>query len=192
MKTPALITLAAAALLTGCAATAPAPGTPSARAQGTDTAAASTRQAVPVPAASARKLVLQLTGPRTVTESRDWPAFKEEWRATFAEHAKEAGVAFAFHEGPARPAPESGTLLSVQVDDFRMVGIGSRMFFGAMTGNAYVNARASYSDLRSGRPFGAQNFNTSSSAWHGVFGRMTPQQVDAIASEVFTELKAAK
>lgn len=29
----------------------------------------------------------------------------------------------------------------------------------------------------------------SSSAWQGVFGKMTPQQVDLIATQVFSELK---
>lgn len=41
-----------------------------------------------------------------------------------------------------------------------------------------------------GQRFGEQAYNTSTSAWSGVFGKMTPDQVDAIATEVFSGLKA--
>lgn len=181
--------LMAALLLAGCATTGQDGGE-----QKTTAPAASTleRKAVPIPAASARKLVLNLSGANTSVQAKDWADFKEEWRATFADHAKESGISFAMQEGSLRPLGEAGTLLNVHVNDYRMVGIGSRMFFGAMTGNAYVDAKARFLDLRTGKSFGEQDYNMSSSAWHGVFGKMTPQQVDAIAAEVFQELKNAR
>lgn len=133
-----------------------------------------------------------MTGPKTVVESKDWAEFQREWRETFAEHAKDAGIAFAFHEGPGAPAGEAGTLLQVQVNDYRIVGIGARIMFGVMTGNAFIDARIRFSDLRSGAAFGEQAHNTSSSAWGGVFAKVTPQQVDAIAADVFADIKAAR
>jgi hypothetical protein len=144
-----------------------------------------------MPSGSAKRLTLYLTGPTIVTQAKDWPAFQEEWRATFAEHAKDAGVAFDVEKGDPRATGQAGTLLQVYVNDYRMVGIGSRIFFGVMTGNAYIDAKASYSDLNDGKVFGERAYNTSSSAWAGVFAKMTPQQVDAIASKVFAELAAA-
>jgi hypothetical protein len=51
----------------------------------------------------AKRLVLNMSGPAAVTQAKDWPAFQEEWRATFAEHAKEAGVAFDVQKGEPRP-----------------------------------------------------------------------------------------
>jgi hypothetical protein len=143
------------------------------------------------PAVSAKRLVLNMTGPTAVTQAKDWPAFQEEWRATFADHAKAAGVAFDVEKGDARSTGETGTLLQVYVNDYRMVGIGSRIFFGVMTGNAYIDAKATYSDLNNGKAFGERLYNTTSSAWGGVFAKMTPQQVDAIASKVFAELATA-
>jgi hypothetical protein len=143
------------------------------------------------PAASARRLVLNMTGPATVTQAKDWPAFQEEWRATFADHAKAAGVAFDVEKGDAHSTGETGTLLRVYVNDYRMVGIGSRIFFGVMTGNAYIDAKATYSDLNNGNAFGERLYNTASTAWQGVFAKMTPQQIDAIASQVFAELATA-
>jgi len=143
-----------------------------------------------VPAASAKRLVLNMTGPSAVTQAKDWPAFQEEWRATFAEHAKDAGVAFEVQQGDVRSTNEAGTLLKVYVNDYRMVGIGARVFFGVMTGNAYKDAKATFSDLNDGKDFGERTYNTTSSAWAGVFAKMTPQQVDAIATKVFGELGA--
>jgi hypothetical protein len=91
-----------------------------------------------------------------------------------------------------RPFGEAGTMLAVHVNDYRMVGIGARLFFGVMTGNAYIDAKIRFSDLQTGKPFGEQDYNTSSSAWEGVFGKMTLQQVDAIAGGVFRGLKGAR
>jgi len=146
-------------------------------------------QRVRVPLASGKKVVLNMTGPKTVTEAKDWASFKEEWRATFAEHAKEKGIVFSVQEGNARPLGEPGTLLDVYVNDYRQVGIGARIFLGVMTGNAYIDAKVGFADLNAGERFGEQAYNTSSSAWSGVFGKMTPQQVDAIASEIFGSIK---
>jgi len=198
MRTLASIIALSALLLSGCATTqpdksasAPAPAAAAPASPPAVQAAAITKP-VPVPAASAKTLTLNMTGPRNVTEARDWAAFKEEWRATFAEHAKQQGVAFSMQEGPARPAGSAGTLLAVHVNDYRMVGIGARIFFGVMTGNAYIDAKAVYQDLQTGAPFGDQAYNTTSTAWHGIFGKMTPQQVDTIAADVMSHLKAAK
>ena len=146
-------------------------------------------QVVRVPAASAKKVMLNMTGPKTVTEAKDWVSFKEEWRATFADHAKERGIAFEMQEGDAKPLGEPGTLLNVYINDYRQVGIGARIFLGIMTGNAYIDAKVGFADLSVGSRFGEQAYNTSSSAWAGVFGKMTPQQVDAIATEIFGSIK---
>jgi hypothetical protein len=93
-------------------------------------------------------------------------------------------------DGGAHRNPEAGTLVTVDVNDYRQVGIGARIFFGVMTGNAYIDAKVAFADLSNGKPFGEQAYNTSSSAWSAVFGTMTPHQVDAIATGVFREIKA--
>lgn len=148
--------------------------------------------AVTVPAASAKRVVLWMTGPTHVVEARDWSEFKREWRVTFAEHAKEAGVAYSFVDAEPKPTGEDGLLLLVTVADYRIVGIGSRIFFGAMTGNAFIDAKVRFASLRDGAPFGEQQYNTTSSAGAGVFAKVTPQQVDAIATNVFLDLKATR
>jgi hypothetical protein len=181
--------------LAGCAATGgqreTSPPAAAAPAPAPTTPAAVPEPALTTPPASTKRLVLNMSGPAAVTQAKDWPAFQEEWRATFAEHAKETGVAFDVQKGEPRSTGEPGTLLEVYVNDYRMVGIGSRVFFGVMTGNAYIDANASYVDLNDGKKFGERAYKTTSSAWGGVFAKMTPQQVDAIASKVFGEMAAA-
>jgi hypothetical protein len=180
--------------LTGCATTGGQQDTAQTAAPAGAAAAAPTvAPVVPLttPPVSAKRLVLNMTGPTFVTQAKDWPAFQEEWRATFADHAKEAGVAFDVQKGEARPTGETGTLLRVYVNDYRLVGIGSRIFFGVMTGNAYIDAKATYTDLNDGKEFGERAYNTTSSAWAGVFAKMTPQQVDQIATKVFGEFRTA-
>jgi uncharacterized lipoprotein YmbA len=193
MKSFALVWLVAVSVLAGCGTTAQKSSTPStapAAAPAPAEAPAQPLQPVRVPSESAKKLVLNITGPKTSVEAKDWASFKEEWRATFADHAKQAGITFAMQDGEARAGGDAGTLVTVYVNDYRQVGIGARIFFGVMTGNAYIDAKVAFADLSNGKPFGEQAYNTSSSAWSGVFGTMTPHQVDAIATGVFRELTA--
>jgi len=193
-----VLTLLVAIYLAGCASaprdTAGSASTPSTPATTGTTATPAARIASPVsiPASSSRKLVLVMDGPKNVVESKDWPEMKREWRETFAEHAKGAGIAFSFADTAPPAGTEDGTLLLVSVADYRIVGIGMRILFGIMTGNAFIDAQVAYSNLRDGSKFGEQQYNTSSSAWGGVFAKVTPQQVDQIATSVFAELKAAK
>lgn len=160
-------------------------------ASGSGTGGALPDQPVRIPAHARSKLVLVMSGPPTVTGARDWPAFQEEFRAVFAEHAKEAGVAFEVRRDAVPNDIGPGTLVDIRIDDYRMVGIGARILLGVMVGNAYIDARVRFADIATGQTFGEQRWNTTSRAMEGIFGKMTPQQVDAIAAEVFGELKRA-
>lgn len=192
-------TVATALLIGGCAsnqAGGPAASSTTTTSTTTSTAEAAPRLAAPVaiPATAARSLVVAMTGAKQVVEAKDWGDFKREWRDTFADHAKAANIDFRFVEGelPAKAPDADGTVLRVNVADYRMVGIGARIMFGIMTGNAFIDAKLSYTNQRDGALLGEQQFNTTSSALSGVFAKVTPQQVDSIATEVFANLKAAK
>lgn len=145
-----------------------------------------------IPAASAKHLVLSMSGASIVTSAKDWPKFQQEWRDNFTEYAKADGVTFEVQEGDGHATGQSGILLKVYVNDYRFVGIGSRIMFGVMTGNAYINANATFCDLNDGNEIGERVYNTSSTAWAGIFAKMTPAQVDSIGQQVFAELKSAK
>ena len=195
-KAITLAVLTAALLVAGCASS---PGGSAPAASSTPSAPSTTSAdtpriapAVAVPAAARKKVVLAMTGPKNVVESKDWGEFQREWRETFAEHAKQAGVAFTFADAAPRPTGEDGTILAVDVADYRIVGIGARIFFGIMTGNAFIEAKVKYVSLRDGSVFGEQPYSTTSSAWGGIFAKVTPQQVDAIAANVFKDLAPAR
>jgi hypothetical protein len=192
-KSALALLVAATVLLGACASKGPsATGEPAKPAATAAETAPRISTPVVVPALSAKKVVMSMTGPKQVTESKDWAEFKREWRDTFGDHAKAAGIDFSFVEGEVQPQNIDGTVLRVNVADYRMVGIAARIFLGIMTGNAYIDAKITFAKLRDGAPLGEQQHNTSSSAWGGIFAKVTPQQVDAIANEVFRDLKAAK
>ena len=185
-----LATLTCIVALAGCAATVQKSGPAASAAAGASAPAAQPgASAVRVPAESGKRLVLNISGSKVSAEAKDWAAFKEEWRAIFQQQAGAAGVKFDYQDGPARPTGEPGTLLMVYINDYRYVGVGARMLVGIMTGNAYVDASLKFTDLNTGASFGEQAYNTSSSAWHGVFAAMTPKQIYAIADDVIRELK---
>ena len=174
-------------ILAGCASKQPATQAPA-------STQAATRSPAPIriPAASTQRIVMSMTGPKQVIDSKDWGDFKREWKDTFSEYAKEAKITFDFIEGEVRPNNQDGTMLIVDVADYRMVGIGSRIMFGIMTGNSFIDAQVKYSNLKTGETLGEQQFNTTSSAWSGIFAKVTPQQVDSIGLEVFKNFKAAE
>lgn len=176
-------------VITGCAST---PRSQGAGAPTEEAVPARIASAVTVPAVSARKIVLTMTGPAMVVDAKDWPEMKREWRETFADHAKAAGIDYEFADVPPAFGERDGTLLEVYVSDYRIVGIGMRILFGIMTGNAYIDADVGFVNLRDGSKFGDQYYKTTSSAAGGIFAKMTPQQVDKIATNVFIDFKAAK
>ena len=57
-----------------------------------------------------------------------------------------------------------------------------------MAGNAYMDLEVQYVELPSNKPFGAKKFNTSSSAWEGIFSAVTPKQVQAVSDMIVKEV----
>src|SRR6202000_132293 len=114
----------------------------------------------------------------------DWEPFKGMWREAMQEEATAVGASFATQEGDVKPTGAPGTLLAVDIVDFRYVSTGARIGFGIMTGNAFVNAQVSFRDLSSGQVWGDRHYDTSSTAWQGVFSPMTDKQVHAICKEI--------
>ncbi|MET0226650.1 MAG: hypothetical protein ABW187_09435 [Dokdonella sp.] len=141
--------------------------------------------------ASSKAIVLNIDGSRVATEAKDWEPFKGEWRAAMRTAASEAGATFSEQRGPAHPTGQPGTLVSVFVDDYRYISPGARYGFGIMTGNAFVDAKAKFSDLDSGQSFGERSYNTSSTAWQGVFSAMTAKQIEAICKDIVHDVTAS-
>ena len=178
MRLHSALLLVSFVLLSGCAATV-------------------TRQSAdaampPLPPSASSKLVLNVNGSAASANSSDWAAFKEEWQANFLEQARIAGVPFEMQDGQPKATGEDGTLLSVHVQDYRFIRPGTRFAVGIMSGNAYIESRLTFSSLKTGEVFGSKSASTSSSAWQGVFSPMTNKQVEAIAVDVYREIKGIK
>lgn len=145
--------------------------------------------AVVIPPSAASKLVLNVSGAPSQVEEEDWKAFQQEWVDNFTEQAAIANVALEVQDGAAKSTGEDGVLLSVFIEDYRFLRPGTRYAVGVMAGNAFIEAKLTYIDLKTGATYGSQTANTSSSAWEGIFSAMTNKQIEAIAVDVFRQMK---
>jgi hypothetical protein len=143
-----------------------------------------------IPAEAGKRLVLnmQLDAKQAATDT-GWPDFKKEWIDITKEQATGKGMAFTTQDGEAKATGEQGTLVVVRINDYRYVTVGKRMAFGIFTGNAYIDSKVEFRDLATGKLYGERAYNTSSSAWGGVFSAMTPKQIYALADEIIGEIK---
>jgi hypothetical protein len=140
-----------------------------------------------VAATSGKGIVLNMTGSTDSTTAKSWSDFKDLWREACAEEATAAGWAFRMQEGDPKPLSSDGILIIVNVVDYHAVSQGSRIMFGAMTGNAFINAEVTFRDLKSGAVRSAKHYDTTSSAWQGVFAGVTNKQVPAMCHEIVGE-----
>jgi hypothetical protein len=140
---------------------------------------------------SSKAIVLNIGGSKVATEAKDWEPFKGEWRAAMQAAAGEAGASFSEQQGEPHSTGQPGTLVSVFVNDYRYISTGARYGLGIMTGNAFVDAKATFSDLDGGRGFGERTYNTSSTAWQGIFSAMTAKQIEAICKEIVHDVTAS-
>jgi hypothetical protein len=143
---------------------------------------------IKVGASATNSIVLSITGSKDATDSKDWEPFKGLWREAMKEEAAGIGASFTAQDGDPKPTGTSGTLLAVDIADFRLVSAGARYGFGVMTGNAFVNAQVAFRDLNTGEVWGERHYDTASTAWQGVFSPMTDKQVRAICKEIATTL----
>jgi Domain of unknown function (DUF4410) len=180
-------TLLAVSALTlgGCAATVD-------RSAPASTAAAVPSQQQPsmkIPAEAGKRLVLNMQLDAKHAADSGWPDFKKEWIDITKEQATGKGMVFATQEGAAKASGEQGTLVVVHINDYRYVSIAKRVMLGIMSGNAYIDSKVEFRDLATGKLYGERAYNTSSSAWGGVFSAMTPKQIYALADEIIGEIK---
>jgi hypothetical protein len=143
---------------------------------------------IPVGAEAGKSIVLNMTGSTVSTTAEDWNEFKGLWGDACRQETVAVGAAFSMQEGDAKPTGDAGTLVVVDVADYRYISTGARIMLGVMTGNAYINARVTFRDLKSGEVRASETYDTKSSAWGGVFAAMTTKQVRAMCHEIVGEI----
>ncbi|GGC18342.1 hypothetical protein GCM10007205_29270 [Oxalicibacterium flavum] len=140
-------------------------------------------------AASAKNIVLNLEGDPQHTAGEDWTKLKTAWQSGMKTAATEIGAGYAEQDDKPRATGRDGTVVAVHIKDYRYLGTGTRYGLGAFAGNAFVDANVSFIDARSGKLLGERAYNTSSSAWQGIFSAMTDKQVEALSREIVGELQ---
>jgi len=171
----ALSCAVAVLMLSGCAA--------SVKSGGTET--------LVIQESAKQNLIVNFQGNSKVEQNEDWSRLKQEWSDALQVEATRAG----YHLAEAQPTSldgKDGVGIKINVTNFRYLTPGARYGAGVMVGNAWVNSRADYSDLKSGRLIGTRTYDTSSSAWEGVMSAMTQKQVQAISQQIISDIKSAK
>jgi hypothetical protein len=143
-----------------------------------------------IPAQANKRLVLNMQlDPKHVATDKGWPDFKKEWVDITQQQAVAKGMTFLAQDGEPKATGEPGTLVVVRVNDYRYVTVAKRMILGILSGNAFIDMKVEFRDLASGQIYGERAYNTSSSAWGGVFSAMTPKQIYALADELIAEIQ---
>jgi hypothetical protein len=66
------------------------------------------------------------------------------------DEATAIGATFASQDGSPKASGDAGTLVVVEIADYRYLSAGSRVALGVMTGNAFIKSRVQFVDLSSG------------------------------------------
>ena len=138
--------------------------------------------------AAAKRVTLDVRGSKEVAASKDWEQFRNEWRVGMTEATAAAGLTLAPAETAIASATEPSTLVTVNINDYRYITRGARVAAGIMTGNAYIDADVSFSELPGATPMGARKYATTSSAMQGVFAPMTENQIRSISDEIVKDI----
>lgn len=170
----AAIFLLIAALLSGCAATVQRD--------------ASSTPKKEVSSAAAKMLVLEVSGAPNIATGGDWDALLEEWQTSMSAAAASKGVDFRMVKPGTAVVSGPAVLLKMKVNDFKYVSQAKRYAVGVFAGNAFMDLEVDFVELPQKKTFATRKFQTSSSAWQGVFSAMTPKQVEAVSHDIVGEV----
>lgn len=132
-----------------------------------------------------------VTGNQEVTTSSDWSAFVDEWKEALTASAEAAGMPFFFAKDEATIPASTSVLVRLTVNDFRYMSTAKRYMLGIMAGNAFMDVDAQYVELPAQSSLASKKFNTSSSAWEGIFSAATPKQVRTVSEIIVKDLTLA-
>lgn len=168
------IVLATTVFMAGCAATV--------------SREAATPGVTPAAPQAATRVLLEVTGAGGIGRGEDWNALLEEWQTSMKAATSSKGAQFTLLSPGAALPPGPAVLVKMKVNDFRYVSQAKRYALGILSGNAFLDLDVAYIELPQFKTISTRKFQTSSSAWQGVFSAMTPKQVEAVSNEIVTEI----
>jgi len=131
-----------------------------------------------------------VTGSAEMQANSDWSDFIEEWQSSMEKSTGNSKMTFVFAKDELSLPANAAVLVRLTVNDFKYVSTTKRIMLGIIAGNAYMDIDAQYLDLPSKKVFGSNKFNTSSSAWEGIFSAVTPKQVQTVSDMIVKEVVA--
>ena len=170
MRITAILALTTAVLLLGCAATV-------SRESSQQAAASASPQAT-------KRVLLEISAVGNIGSGADWDAFIDEWQTSMTSAVATQGATFTMVKPASQIPTEAAVLVKMKVNDFKYVSQAKRYAVGIFAGNAFMDVDVEFVELPQGKALGKRKFQTSSSAWQGVFSAMTPKQVEAVAKEI--------
>jgi hypothetical protein len=175
-----VLVLASAILISGCAATVTSGSAESSN----DGTKAGTGAALVTTASP--NIVFEVAATDEIRQSPDFGQMAEALKSAMRAQSTQSNAVLSLT--PNDTAPAAGTRVVLTLTDYRMVSGGARFALGIMTGNAFIIANADFFDLGSGNLLGKRTYNTSSSAWQGVFAPTTDKQTNAMAAAIVKDI----
>lgn len=93
-----------------------------------------------------------------------------------------------FAKDEAAVPSSASVLIRLTVNDFKYVSTTKRFMLGILAGDASMDVDAQYIELPANKTFGSKKFNTSSSAWEGIFSAVTPKQVQTVSALIVKDV----
>jgi len=138
-----------------------------------------------------QEIIFSVSGSEWVESNPEWLKFRAAWLTAMRSEATRVGIKYSDIGKAKRLAPYPATVVAVDVSNFRYVSKDERYGLGVMIGNAWVNSKVTFSDWQTSEQYAARTYDTSSSAWEGVFSAMTKEQIQAISREIVSEITTA-
>jgi|SRR3954462_11442308 len=86
--------------------------------------------------------------------------------------------------------PVAGLEAGVVINEFNYISGAARIFAGALSGKAKLGAKVTLTDIASNKNLGETDLGTSSKFSEGIFGGTSSRQIDALAEQIVTLIKA--
>lgn len=144
---------------------------------------------IEMPAAARGKVVLIVEpASEPVARRPDWPALVDEFTAAMGKAAGNARAEFSAYKAGTRPAREAGTLVTVKVKNYVLIGSDKRFALGAIAGSGALDTEVSFAELQSGKVLGTRPYAASSGALQGLMSAPSERQLDVLAEQIFKDL----